>query len=227
MIHRNWACSSSIWPKFLMQSFLYYLLVATSSLDAASSIQLSDQRCSPYPHVGEMDCQGAHICGILALEMGTGDGVYHARVPEVHGLWPSVPPYGNSPCVAPMADADPKELARCYKPLPGSHETIRHQSWFENHEWEKHGRCAGMTNAADYFNQTCSLSVRPLEVMEGIRAAGGSVVDAAEQLQRLGICVNSLGTHDQIYLSACAGPDGKWKLADISKFSSVCGGQMR
>ena len=80
-----------------------------------------------------------------------------------------------------------------------------------------------MTDAADYFNQTCSLSVRPLEVMEGIRAAGGSVVDAAEQLQRLGICVKSLLAHDQILLSACAGPDGKWKLADVSKFPSVCG----
>lgn len=80
-----------------------------------------------------------------------------------------------------------------------------------------------MTDAGDYFNQTCSLSVRPLEVMEGIRAAGGSVVDAAEQLQRLGICVKSLLEHDQILLSACAGPDGKWKLADVRKFPSVCG----
>eukprot|EP00446_Apocalathium_sp_SHHI-4_P055257 CAMPEP_0177381430 /NCGR_PEP_ID=MMETSP0368-20130122/48062_1 /TAXON_ID=447022 ORGANISM="Scrippsiella hangoei-like, Strain SHHI-4" /NCGR_SAMPLE_ID=MMETSP0368 /ASSEMBLY_ACC=CAM_ASM_000363 /LENGTH=55 /DNA_ID=CAMNT_0018845843 /DNA_START=33 /DNA_END=196 /DNA_ORIENTATION=+ len=27
-----------------------------------------------------------------------------------------------------------------------------------------------------------------------------------------------------VMLSACAGPDGKWKLADVNDFSKVCGG---
>ena len=42
----------------------------------------------------------------------------------------------------------------------------------------------------------CALSSKPLRIMDGIRAAGGSVTDAADQLQRLGICVHSMGTHE-------------------------------
>lgn len=181
-------------------------------------------RCSRYPHGRNMDCgDGVALCGVLALEMGTGDGYYKHPRAAVHGLWPQVPPYGTSKCMRPtVSSADPNGLVSCYKPQSAS-ESARHQVQFETHEWEKHGTCAGAQDASHYFNQICKLSARPLQIMDGVRASGGTAVDAADQLQRLGVCVWSVASHDQVYLSACAGSDGAWKLADVDSFEKVCG----
>lgn len=201
----------------------FFSFVAGTALENDDVLLLQHKSsCSNVSETSEMDCGGARMCGILALQMGTGDGVYESIIPQVHGLWPSVPPWGNAPCVTPTVSfADLPTLASCYQ--PEGNETTQEQSWFEDHEWEKHGVCAGVKDAADYFNQVCNLSTRPLQIMQEVRSAGGSLVDAADQLQDLGICVRSLGPHEQIYLSACAGPDGRWKLADIHSFASVCG----
>jgi len=169
-----------------------------------------------------MDCGGSRLCGVLALEMGTGTGYYSHPHSGVHGLWPQVAPYGNSQCVHPtISSSDPSGLAACYKPQ--GTESASHQLSFEKHEWEKHGMCAGVQSAKDYFSQICRLAQRPVEIMDGVRASGGSAVDAADQLQRSGYCVWSVASHAQVYLSACAGSDGVWKLADSASFASVCG----
>ena len=76
---------------------------------------------------------------------------------------------------------------------------------FQRHEWEKHGVCAGVRDADDFFKQVCQLSSAPLQavrvsdllgvcgklgkVMTGARAANLDLVDMAEQLQRSGYCV--------------------------------------
>ncbi|CAE7630906.1 unnamed protein product [Symbiodinium sp. CCMP2592] len=198
--------------------------------DADEAVQLLQihgnhtSRCSRYPHGRNMDCgDGVALCGVLALEMGTGDGYYKHPRAAVHGLWPQVPPYGTSKCMRPtVSSADPNGLVSCYKPQSAS-ESARNQVQFETHEWEKHGTCAGAQDASHYFTQICKLSARPLEIMDGIRATGGTAVDAADQLQRLGVCVWSVASHDQVYLSACAGSDGVWKLADVDSFEKVCG----
>ena len=48
-----------------------------------------------------MDCGTAPVCGVLTLETGWGGGLYGHDTPTVHGLWPQVPPYGNSACLLP------------------------------------------------------------------------------------------------------------------------------
>lgn len=108
---------------------------------------------------------------------------------------------------------DPDKLYSCYK---------SEDTWFEEHEWEKHGRCAGVKDAGDFFTQVCAMAEKPLAVMEGVRVSGGDTSDAADQLQRSGYCVFGLSSQSQIMLSACAGSDGVWKLADVGEFPRLC-----
>ena len=86
-------------------------------------------RCSRYPHGHKMDCgSGVSLCGVLALEMGTGDGYYKHPSAAVHGLWPQVPPYGTSKCMHPtQSSADPNSLVSCYRPQTAS-ESVGHQA---------------------------------------------------------------------------------------------------
>ena len=37
---------------------------------------------------------------------------------------------------------------------------------FESHEWEKHGECAGVEDAKDFFTQVCKLAEEPLQIMK-------------------------------------------------------------
>ena len=48
---------------------------------------------------------------------------------------------------------------------------------FETHEWIKHGRCAGVKDADDFFTQVCALSAAPLALMK--EAAGFSEMVAS------------------------------------------------
>jgi len=178
--------------------------------------------CSAWQSHGKsIDCGSANLCGVLTVETGQGSGYYHHATPAVHGLWPETGSYGTSKCVPPKNSANPTSIYSCYKDESGGES---HQLDFETHEWTKHGICSGVKDATDFFDQICSLSEGPLKVMTAARAAGLDLVDTADQLQRSGYCVFSTMNQFQVSLSACAGPDGKWKLADVNDFSHVCGG---
>mmetsp|Transcript_114 Transcript_114/g.399 ORF Transcript_114/g.399 Transcript_114/m.399 type:complete len:211 (-) Transcript_114:229-861(-) len=176
--------------------------------------------CSDYrTHGNLMDCgPGVSLCGILALRTGRGSGFYRSEHAMIHGLWPEVSPFGTSKCVKPADDKDAESLV-CY---------LADDVWIDGvqlfqHEWRKHGTCAGVQNSTDYLWQACDLAAAPLKVMEEARAAGTDLNGAADQLQRFGHCVWSTDeVGQQIMLSTCAGPDGRWKLADIGEFRRVC-----
>lgn len=195
---------------------------AASAPAAVESGAARRGRCSAMrSHGGRMDCgAGVALCGVLALEMGSGSGAYRHSEPVVHGLWPQVGHYGSSRCMSPRAAGPPDELHSCYDQsgVPRSRSLS-----FQRHEWERHGVCAGASDADDFFQQVCALSSGPLRVLAGARAAGLDATDASDQLQRSGYCVWSVGSQAQVELSACAGADGRWKLADVSDFARVCG----
>jgi len=179
------------------------------------------KKCSSYPHGHSMECgEGVRLCGVLTLETGDGSGFYHSSVPAVHGLWPETSSFGNSECVKPQNATDPQKIYECYK--PDGTVSAAHQLSFEQHEWEKHGRCAGVSNAESFFSQVCSLAAGPLKVMQAAKSAGLDLSATADQLQRSGYCVYQTMTQFQIELSACAGQNGQWKLADVADFPSVC-----
>ena len=111
-----------------------------------------------------------------------------------------------------MSAAQPKELISCYDDLG-----------FEQHEWGKHGVCAGVKDAKDFFTQVCALSAPPLRVMAATVAAGGHVARAAADLKAAGYAI--FGTdakNSQVELSACADASGTWHLAAISDFAATC-----
>lgn len=176
-------------------------------------------------HGERLDC-GADVklCGVLVLETGRGSGHYRHKHPVVHGLWPQTGQYGNSKCVAPRRSTPPSKVFACYDQEGESHSS---NLGFQRHEWEKHGTCAGAADADDFLSQVCALSREPLRVMDGARAANLDMADTAEALRRAGFCVYRLGTQKQLELSACAGADGRWKLAAVSQFSAVCGHGVR
>ena len=171
-----------------------------------------------------MDCGNTSLCGVLTLETGLGPGAYHHDFVSVHGLWPETGSYGSSRCIAPTSsDANPTEVYTCYEHPGGSGMGPLE---FEKHEWDKHGRCAGVKDADDFFGQLCSLSKAPLQVMDSTRKAGhADLPEYQSALESAGYSVFGADReHMQLMLSACAGADGKWKLAAVGDFGAACPG---
>lgn len=164
---------------------------------------------------GEMNCgSGVPLCGVLVLESGFGPDHYEHSTPVLHGLWPQTSPYGNSECIAPQDLSDPVKTIGCYDDLD-----------FQQHEWGKHGVCAGVADAADFFSQICALASAPLQVMAGIKAKGGDLSAMEGAVSTAGYPVYEVDSTDsQIYLSACAGSDGRWKIAATDDFPTLCSG---
>merc|ERR1711920_1011453 len=179
-----------------------------------------------------MNCgKGVPLCGVLALESGFGPKNYLHADPVVHGLWPQVPPYGGSKCIEPKEQTVTREKHYCYK------DAGKQQLWFENHEWTKHGICAGAVNDDDFFDQVCDLSSWPLSVMNDVRddTSGAYKRQKSEpeqekcflqiisEMKKQFAVYNVDQYNDQILLSACAGNDGRWKLASEADFPKFCG----
>jgi len=163
-----------------------------------------------------MDCgTGVPLCGVLTLESGYGSGKYSHSSPVVHGLWPQVDNYGSSKCIAPQDTTPPQSLFACYDDLG-----------FMQHEWGAHGKCAGAESARDFFNTICKLASAPLDLMSQHHANGGDISSMANALKASGYPVYHIDTsaNSQVELSACADASGKWQIADVASFSSVCGG---
>ena len=155
-----------------------------------------------------MDCARASICGVLVLETGLGSGSYRHPLPRVHGLWPETPPFGSSECGRPQNATPPKRLASCYNDTDPVHPLA-----FEIHEWTKHGICAGVKDAFDYFEQVCSMANAPLKVMLDSRHAGVTKMDVfVHDLARNGFPVWNVWQHEaQVGLAAC-NRHGKWTV---------------
>lgn len=181
-------------------------------------------KCSTIgSHGHRMDCgKDVEVCGVLTLESGEGKGAYTHPQPVVHGLWPQTSNFGTSECERPeLSAANPTKVYPCFDTQGSSSSAV----WFQKHEWEKHGVCAGVKNADDFFRQVCQLSSAPLQVMASSRAAGQDLVDMADQLQRAGYCVYHIDSYNkQLQHSACQDEKGIWHLADVNSFPQVCGG---
>lgn len=176
------------------------------------------------PHVAKCDkmtCgDGVPMCGVLVLQSGFGSGVYHSAKPGVHGLWPEVGDYGTSKCVKPQNTADATKIYPCYVD-PTDTGVLS----FENHEWEKHGQCAGVKDVDDFFGQVCTLSKDALSILGQAKTAGKDFHGMAQALKDQKYPVWYLDEqNDQVYLSACSGSNGQWILAETSEFPSKCGG---
>ena len=158
----------------------------------------------------KMDCDGAYMCGVLTLEGGEGTGKYHHPNPSVHGLWPQVPPYGNSKCVAPSITSLPPFIrAKCYDDLG-----------FQTHEWKKHGVCAGVRDCYDFAHQVCELSAAPVAIMKKV---GEDFSDQVDAVRDADYPVFAVDQHEkQIEIAVCAGVDGRWKIVPPEKFGDEC-----
>jgi len=167
----------------------------------------------------KMNCGSAPLCGVLVMETGYGSGAYHQDLPGVHGIWPETGSFGTSQCIKPRNSSNPTKVYDCYD------NDGDNLLGFETHEWEKHGCCAGVKNADDFFTQMCGLSDHPLAVLISLRESGASLDTMSSALQSAGYEVFSLDQkNSQVYLSVCAGYDGQWKHSTASQFSSMCGG---
>ena len=170
-----------------------------------------------------MDC-GASVplCGTLTLETGLGPGAYHHDDVAVHGLWPETGSYGTSQCIQPSGSPDdPSTVYSCY-----DDESRGDAITFETHEWDKHGKCAGVRDVDDFFGQVCALAKAPLATMAAQRAAGSSLSDTAAALTSAGFPVwDTDAQNAQVLLSVCAGDDGKWIFAEQSQMPSLCKGK--
>ena len=96
------------------------------------------------------------LCGTLTIKSGYGSGNYGGQDVGVHGLWPQVPNYGNSPCIKPKDSSfDAGNVAKQCAYI----NDMSKNGWFPSHEWDKHGQCAGGSGpASSYFSLMCSLA---------------------------------------------------------------------
>lgn len=160
-----------------------------------------------------MNCFSAPYCGVLVLSSGLGSGAYGGGFPSVHGLWPQAGAYGNSDCGEPSLSSEPPQSIQpysCYTALG-----------LARQEWNTHGRCAGVRDADDYFRQVCELARRPIEVMV---ENTGDLQAMSSALRRSGYSIYRETTENQeVYLSACAGSNGRWQLSDQANFDHLCG----
>eukprot|EP00747_Dinoflagellata_sp_TGD_P171913 gnl/TRDRNA2_/TRDRNA2_207104_c0_seq1.p1 gnl/TRDRNA2_/TRDRNA2_207104_c0~~gnl/TRDRNA2_/TRDRNA2_207104_c0_seq1.p1 ORF type:complete len:214 (-),score=27.95 gnl/TRDRNA2_/TRDRNA2_207104_c0_seq1:63-650(-) len=176
--------------------------------------------CSLLAHGKYMNCgDGVVLCGTLTLETGLGNGMYDHPQPVVHGLWPETGHYGSSECKRPKDGASPSTLFPCYQQEGGQPNQLLK---FEEHEWTKHGRCAGVASATAFFDQVCSLASGPLQTMQ---AAGTDINSMNDALVQGGYPVFNIDeNHQQIELSACSNQDGVWVLAPVEQMPETCGG---
>ena len=132
----------------------------------------------------------------------------------VHGIWPEISPFGSSKCIPPsVSSAQPTENISCYDDI-----------LFEQHEWCKHGLCAGVKDAKDFFTQVCALSTAPLKVVAATLSGGGDVTRVASDLKAAGYAIFGTDTkNSQVELSACADASGTWHLAAVADFEATCG----
>ena len=112
-----------------------------------------------------------------------------------------------------MSSAQPNQLISCYDDLG-----------FEQHEWGKHGVCAGVKDAKDFFTQVCALSKAPLKVMAATVSGGGDLALVKSDLIAAGYAVFATDAkHAQVELTACADASGTWHLAPVADFAAKCG----
>ena len=110
--------------------------------------------------------------------------------------------------------------------MPPPTHAATEQIAFETHEWEKHGKCAGVVDATDFFTQLCALASATVAVMTKSRSAGKTAsADFAADLTSAGFPV--FGHDDQygqVELTACLDTSGKWHVTPQSSFTTTCGG---
>jgi len=163
-----------------------------------------------------MNCGGVAVCGVLTLESGFGQGTYQHATPCPHGLWPEVPPYGNSQCVTPKDLTPPSTVFACYKDSGQNSSSIIS---FEQHEWSAHGKCSGARDATDFFSQICKLSAGPLAAMKGLKTLAAMQTAVA----RAGFEVFEVDTvNAQLSVSMCLSATGQWVFSAVKDFASVC-----
>eukprot|EP00746_Dinoflagellata_sp_MGD_P098737 gnl/MRDRNA2_/MRDRNA2_39967_c0_seq1.p1 gnl/MRDRNA2_/MRDRNA2_39967_c0~~gnl/MRDRNA2_/MRDRNA2_39967_c0_seq1.p1 ORF type:complete len:284 (+),score=52.81 gnl/MRDRNA2_/MRDRNA2_39967_c0_seq1:67-918(+) len=209
---------------------LFLLIISTGSLVE------SHMRGARKSWKGVMDCgEKVQLCGVLSLDTGNGHGVYHHKDPSVHGLWPETGRFGDSRCRKPShSNVAAKRIFPCYRrsklataqlasTLPEGLKP-RKILGFQTHEWRRHGRCAGVKDAKDYFNQVCDLADLPLALLKEAKRSGGEFADMVGALQAAGFNVWDTSPHEgEVRLSACANAEGHWQLAAQPDFDLVCG----
>jgi hypothetical protein len=196
--------------------------VLSSGVSTNTSHKLRDMK--------RMSCGGSgRLCGVLVLESGFGTGYYKHDEPTVHGLWPQVPPFGDSSCAPPVSSGDMSGLPACYKTDESSTDPA-HQEDFVDHEWTKHGECSGAESKADFFHQVCGLSQSPLDIMVKHHQQGSNLDALADDLRSSGFSIHDIDEENgQLMLAACASrqTDGsayEWRLAAEDQFGSLCAG---
>lgn len=169
-----------------------------------------------------MTCgEGVDVCGVLVLETGLGKGVYHHGHAAVHGLWPQVDEFGSSQCVAPEDTTEPDHIYDCYNDMEDSKS---HLLWFESHEWDRHGKCAGAKSADDFFSQICSLSKAPVQLLNQAKAKSPEFSAMEQALADGGYTVYDTDVeNDQMLLPVCRQPGGTWVMSTVDDFFKNCG----
>ncbi|CAE7468971.1 unnamed protein product, partial [Symbiodinium pilosum] len=79
---------------------------------------------------------------------------------------------------------------------------------FVDHEWTKHGSCAGADTAQSFFQEVCNMAQEPLQVMQKQLQKSKNLNDVVDSLKRSNFSVYETDHENaQVLLSACAGVD--------------------
>ena len=164
---------------------------------------------------------GSPLCGVLTIESGLGGGNYGGGKPGLHGLWPQIPPYGNSKCVKPK-DMTYDDMASClYLNKPGACDNWLNGGkgpgfCFSRHEWVTHGKCAGGPGPASiYFAEACNLATPIIDQLAPYTGDWNGMRNAVETGELSKYLVDVDTTYKQFEFSVCSDGSGKWKLCEL------------
>jgi len=134
----------------------------------------------------------------------------------VRGLWIQGGPNGNSKCILPTGNSSyipgTASKYRCYEKnfLDGG----------QSYTWNRHGMCAGMRDADDFFAVGCELAQRPLAAMRNPEVATQVYQEAPYEVDWLR---SRLAGDSRLWLPACSRGDGTWQLSPQQDFEKNCG----
>jgi len=156
------------------------------------------------------------LCAFLVISPAELD--LSGRQGAVRGLWLQGGQHGSSKCILPTGNMN-------YTPGTASNYSCYEKNFLDGgqaYTWNRHGMCAGIRDADDFFSVGCELAARPLATMRNQEVATQEYLEAPYEVD---VFRSRLAGDSRLWLPACSRGDGRWQLSAVKDFETNCGNE--